>query len=75
MNERDASNAVAPMLLARAELRHVGVEQTAHVDHRIAIVEGRDVERHDDGVVVGVLHRLGDRRVGVGVTLKLMSRR
>ena len=50
-------------LLARAHLGNVGIEQTADVDHRIALMICGDVERHNNGGVVGILHRFGDRSI------------
>src|ERR1700689_1456575 len=40
-------------LLARAHFRNVGREQTADLNHRIAVMIRGNVKRHDDGGVVG----------------------
>ena len=53
-------------LLTRAHFGNVGIEQTADVDHRIAFMVGGDVERHNNRGVVGILHRFGDRCIGLG---------
>ena len=53
--------------LARAEFLQVAREQPRHLDHRRAVLgERRHIERLNDRVVIGILHRHRDRLVRVG---------
>ena len=49
-----------PDMLARAELRNVGIKKPAYIDDGIAVVIRGNVECLNNSVVVGVLHGLGD---------------
>ncbi len=71
MKDRDASNAVAPMCWRALN------SGTSVLYRRLTSITGspswigRHVERHDDGVVVGSFHGLGDGRIRIGVDAEI----